>query len=66
MTLSIDNTPSEFLTIKELAQKLRVSTKTAYKLTLGGAIRYARVGRQMRIRLEDYDAYISRSKSYRR
>jgi excisionase family DNA binding protein len=48
---------SDFFTIDEIAQKLRVSTKTVYKLAIGGALKYTRVGRQYRISFDDYDQY---------
>ena len=51
---------SEFFTVTEVAAKLRVSTKTVYKLVLGGAILHTRVGRQYRISFEQYDQYRSR------
>lgn len=65
MNYSIANIESEFLTIEEVAYKLRVSSKTAYKLAAGGAIRSTRVGRQYRISLEDYDIFLNRPKGPR-
>ncbi len=57
MNQTILDIESDFFTIEEVAQKLRVSTKTVYKQVLGGALAHTRVGRQYRISFEDYDLY---------
>ncbi len=57
MNQTVLDTESDFFTIEEVAQKLRVSTKTVYKQVLGGALSFTRVGRQYRISFDDYDQY---------
>ena len=59
------DTESEFLTVEEVAQKLRVSTKTVYKQVSGGSLAFTRVGRQYRISLDDYDEFRKRPKRQR-
>lgn len=60
MNQTLLDTESDFFTIEEIAQMLRVSTKTVYKQVLGGALSCTRVGRQYRISFDDYDQYRKR------
>ena len=46
------------LTLDELAQSLRVSWRTAFRLVQTGAIRGLRVGQQWRIRRTELDRYL--------
>lgn len=47
-----------WLTISEVADQLRVSTMTAYRLCERGELRAKRVGRSLRIRQSWFDAYL--------
>lgn len=51
---------ARFLTVAEVAEMMRVSTMTVYRLIKAGELASVRVGRSYRIREEDVDAYISR------
>jgi excisionase family DNA binding protein len=48
-----------FLTPAEVADNLRVSAMTVYRLIKSGELRAARIGKSYRIREEDVDAYLS-------
>jgi len=50
---------SRFLTPAEVADNLRVSAMTVYRLIKSGELRAARIGKSYRIREEDVDAYLS-------
>jgi putative molybdopterin biosynthesis protein len=49
----------EWLTIPEVALRLRVSRMTVYRLTKAGTIPAYRVGRQLRVKIVDFDAYLT-------
>lgn len=49
---------SRFLTPAEVAEDLRVSSMTVYRLIKSGELRAARIGKSYRIREEDVDAYL--------
>jgi len=49
-----------FLTVLEVADQLRVSTMTVYRLIKSGELRAVRVGKSYRLREEDVDAYLSK------
>ena len=48
-----------FLTVAEVADLLRVSTMTVYRLVQAGQLPAIRVGRSYRIREDDVDKYLS-------
>jgi excisionase family DNA binding protein len=48
-----------FLTPAEVAEQLRVSAMTVYRLIKSGELRAARIGKSYRIREEDVDAYLA-------
>lgn len=48
----------ELLTVAEVADLLRVSTMTVYRLIRGGDLAAVRVGRNYRVRRGDLDAYL--------
>lgn len=54
-----DTTP--FMTVKELAARLRVSKMTVYRLVQHGSIPSARFGRSFRIHRADAYEYIKNS-----
>jgi excisionase family DNA binding protein len=49
-----------FLTVAEVAEQLRVSTMTVYRLIKAGDLVAARIGRSYRLRPEDVDGFLSR------
>lgn len=51
---------ARFLTVNEVADLLRVSSMTVYRLIKGGDLRAVRVGKSFRLREDDVDAFISR------
>ncbi len=48
----------EFLTVSEVAQLMRVSNMTVYRLIKAGELRAARIGKSYRIREQDVDSYL--------
>jgi excisionase family DNA binding protein len=51
---------SRFLTVQEVAELMRVSTMTVYRLIKSGDLPAVRVGRSFRVRDVDVDAYLGR------
>lgn len=51
---------SDFLTVAEVAQLMRVSTMTVYRLIKAGELPSVRVGKSHRIRETDVDAYLAK------
>lgn len=49
----------KYLTVKEVAEQLRVSKMTVYRLTEDGSLPSVRVGRSIRIPKLHFDAYIN-------
>ncbi|MGH7358551.1 MAG: helix-turn-helix domain-containing protein [Acidimicrobiia bacterium] len=49
---------ARFLTVQEVAELMRVSTMTVYRLIKSGELPAVRVGRSFRVRDEDVDAYL--------
>jgi excisionase family DNA binding protein len=49
---------ARFLTVQEVAELMRVSTMTVYRLIKSGDLPAVRVGRSFRVRDEDVDAYL--------
>lgn len=49
---------ARFLTVQEVADLMRVSTMTVYRLIKSGELRAVRVGRSFRVRDVDVDAYL--------
>lgn len=53
--------PTErFLTVQEVAELMRVSTMTVYRLIKAGELRAARVGRSYRLREDEVETYLTR------
>ncbi len=48
-----------FLTPREVAEALRVSDMTVYRLIKSGELRALRIGKSFRISEEDFDAYLT-------
>ena len=49
---------ARFLTVQEVAQLMRVSSMTVYRLIRAGDLPAVRVGRSFRVRAEDVDGYL--------
>jgi len=49
----------QFLTPAEVADQLRVSSMTVYRLIKSGELRAARIGKSYRITEADVDAYLA-------
>ena len=50
---------SRFVTVAEVAELLRVSNMTVYRLVQAGQLPAVRVGRSSRIREDDVDRYLA-------
>ena len=51
--------PARFMTVSEVADLMRVSSMTVYRLIKAGEIRAARVGKSYRIREDDVDQFLA-------
>ena len=51
--------PARFMTVGEVADLMRVSSMTVYRLIKAGEIRAARVGKSYRIREDDVDQFLA-------
>ena len=51
---------ARFLTVTEVADLMRVSSMTVYRLIKSGDLPAVRVGKSYRVREEDLDAYLAR------
>ena len=49
------------MTLEEVAQFMRVSYNTVYRLVTTGKLKSLRAGRQYRIRREDLEEYLNRA-----
>ena len=52
---------ARYLTVAEVADILRVSTMTVYRLIKSGDLRAVRVGKSYRLSEDDVDAYLANS-----
>jgi excisionase family DNA binding protein len=59
MDPSNDERPARLLTVTEVAQALRVSNMTVYRLVSAGDLPALRVGRSVRLRAADVESYLS-------
>jgi excisionase family DNA binding protein len=50
---------SRYVTVAEVADQLRVSNMTVYRLVQSGQLPAVRIGRSYRIREEDVDRYLA-------
>ena len=50
---------ARFMTVAEVAELMRVSTMTVYRLIKAGDLAAVRVGKSYRIREEDVDRFLS-------
>lgn len=56
-----DMSDVQFLTIAEVATKMRVSKMTVYRLVHNGDLPAVRVGRSFRVTEDDVNAYLQKS-----
>lgn len=54
----------EWLTVPEIARRLRISRMTAYRLVHSGELVAHRVGKQFRVKPEDYDAFLASARHH--
>ncbi len=52
-------TSERFVTVAEVADRLRVSTMTVYRLIQSGDLPAARIGKSYRLREEDIDVFLA-------
>jgi excisionase family DNA binding protein len=60
-TSSSQPSRARFLTAAEVADLLRVSTMTVYRLIKAGDLAAVRVGKSYRVREDDVDRYLART-----
>lgn len=58
-TLATSSARPRLLTPAEVAEELRVSSMTVYRLIKAGELRAARIGKSFRISADDVDAYLA-------
>ena len=58
MTVAQSFEKARFLTVQEVAQLMRVSSMTVYRLIRAGDLPAVRVGRSFRVRDVDVDGYL--------
>ncbi|CAN5176756.1 hypothetical protein BH24ACT1_BH24ACT1_02670 [soil metagenome] len=51
---------AQYLTVAEVAETLRVSTMTVYRLIKSGDLRAVRVGKSYRLSIDEVDRYLAR------
>jgi excisionase family DNA binding protein len=56
--MALSSARARFLTPAEVADLLRVSSMTVYRLIKSGELRAARIGKSYRISEDDVDAYL--------
>ncbi len=56
---TVDYAKAKFYTVAEVAQVLRVSNMTVYRLVNSGQLPAVRVGKSYRLREEDVNRYLS-------
>ena len=54
----MDDSQPVLLTVREVADAMRVSTMTVYRLIRAGSLPPIRVGKHFRIRVRDLDQYL--------
>jgi excisionase family DNA binding protein len=56
-------TAVQFLTVREVATRLRVSPATVYALCAAGSLPHTRISNSLRIALKDFEAFVGASVS---
>jgi excisionase family DNA binding protein len=59
----VGDAPDAFLTVRDVATRLRISTATVYGLCRSGALPHARVSNALRIARADLEAFVSGHKA---
>lgn len=59
---SLSSPPREFYTVQELAQMLRVTEMTIYRMARRGQLPYYTIGRSMRFRASEVEAFLQAAK----
>ena len=59
----IKNKEKEFYLVEELAEKLRVSNMTIYRYIEAGKIDAYKIGKEYRIKTEDYEKFLNKVKT---
>jgi excisionase family DNA binding protein len=54
-----DGSRSQFLTVAEVADELRVSSMTVYRLIKSEQLPATRVGKSLRIRIDDVERFLA-------
>ena len=54
--------PEPFLTVREVAARLRISTATVYAICERGELAHVRVSNAIRVQEEEIDAYLGRKR----
>ena len=62
-TMTLMPTQDRFLTVREVADLMRVSTMTVYRLIRQGDLRATRVGRSYRLRESEVEGYLRRGEA---
>jgi excisionase family DNA binding protein len=57
--LAEDMTSARYLTVREVADTLKVSNMTVYRLINSGGLRAVRVGKSFRLREDDVNRYLA-------
>jgi excisionase family DNA binding protein len=58
----MNETPNEFTTIRELAERLKVNMETVRRLIKKGELPIYKIGKSVRIRLTDVEEYLKRTR----
>ena len=51
----------EYITLKDIMQKLGISRNSAYKLVHERGLRYVKIGRLMKIHKSDFEAWLEKN-----
>jgi excisionase family DNA binding protein len=62
VSIDVSTNRERWLKVSEVAQLLRVSKMTVYRLIASGELRSARVGRSYRLAEDDVNAYLKRGR----
>ncbi|HUW03703.1 MAG TPA: helix-turn-helix domain-containing protein [Acidimicrobiales bacterium] len=57
--MAVSHARARFLTVNEVAELLRLSDMTVYRLIKKGELPAVRIGRSYRLREDDVDAYLA-------
>jgi excisionase family DNA binding protein len=57
--VAVSHARARFLTVNEVAELLRLSDMTVYRLIKKGELPAVRIGRSYRLREDDVDAYLA-------